>query len=98
MKYERYVLISKQASDMNEIRVALVDFDARPLSLEDQDAIEKIKKIVVRLKHHNLMSVTIVLDSNLRFGSSSCSIWTSYTSFESSWPADLDSLSFGSIP
>ena len=31
----------------------------------------------------------------LRFGSSSCSIWTS---FESSWPADLDYLSFGSIP
>ena len=35
---------------------------------------------------------------NLRFGSSSCSIWTSYTSFESSWPADLDYLSFGSVP
>ena len=25
----------------------------------------------------------------IRFGSSSCSIWTSYTSFVSSWPADL---------
>ena len=34
----------------------------------------------------------------LRFGSSGRSIWTSYTSFESSWPADFDYLSFGSIP
>ena len=34
----------------------------------------------------------------LRFGSSSFSIWTIYTSFESSWPADFDYLSFGSIP
>ena len=34
----------------------------------------------------------------LRFGSFSCSIWTGYTSFESSRPADLDYLSFGSIP
>ena len=34
----------------------------------------------------------------LRFGSSGCSIWASYTSFESYWPADFDDLSFGSIP
>ena len=33
-----------------------------------------------------------------RFGSSSYSIWISYTSFERSWPADLDYFSFGSIP
>ena len=26
-------------------------------------------------------------------GSSGCSFWTSYTSFESSWPADFDYLS-----
>ena len=31
----------------------------------------------------------------LRFGSSGCSIWTIFTSFGSSWPADYDYLSFG---
>ena len=43
--------------------------------------------------------VVSYLKSNLscfRFGSSGCSIWTSYTSIESSWPADFDYLSFGS--
>ena len=35
---------------------------------------------------------------NLWFGSSGCSIWTIFTSFESSWPADFNYLSFGSIP
>ena len=34
----------------------------------------------------------------LRFGSSYCSVGTSYTSFKSSWPADFDYLGFGSIP
>ena len=33
-----------------------------------------------------------------RFRSSGCLIWTSYSSFESSWPADFNYLSFGSIP
>ena len=43
--------------------------------------------------HQILMSSAV----KLRFGSSSCSIWTSCSSFESPWPADFDYLSFGSI-
>ena len=58
MEEEKAVLIDK-------IRAALLDFDARPLSKKDQEAIVKIKRIVVRLKYHNFMPITIVLDSNL---------------------------------
>ena len=36
--------------------------------------------------------------AGLKLGGLNCLMWMSYTSFESSWSADLEYIRFGSIP
>ena len=57
-----------------------------------------VNKYFLQVISQRLAALLELVSKVLRFDSSCCSIWTSYTSFESSWPANFDYLSFGSIP
>ena len=92
---ERCTMINKSSWYYNHFLKNMTrQLDFLPQILKKKD----INIIVCNRHSKREMSNNLRIIVVLRFGSPSCSIWTSYTSFESSRPADLDYISFGSIP